>query len=247
MACALALAITGCAGAAKKPLSGREKAELYVNVANGALLEGDPTAALHALLTAEEADPSLGDIFHSRAIAYEAKKEPEFAIREARKAVELMPKVAAAHNTLGKLLMDNGKTQEAIPHLMTAAKDPYYAEAYKPQTNLGILYYRQGDYAKASHYLMQASQTSPSSSCHAHYYMGHIRLRQGQMDLAIREYEKATDAFCARFVDAHFALGIAYERSRKFDNARKIYLSIRSSFPRTKFAEKAMERLRDIP
>lgn len=249
LAVCLSVFATSCASSAKKKPepTARDRAQMYVGIANGALLEGDPTGALQALKIAEEIDPTLAEIYHSRAIAFEAKKDLSTALREAQKAVKMAPKSSQAQNTLGKLLMDAGKSKEAVIPLSHAANDAYFPDAYKPQTNLGILYYRLGDYARSASYLNRAIQSSPIQSCHAHYYLGHIRLRQGQMEHAIREYEKATQRFCAKFADAHFALGIAFERSGRMDEARKTYLSIRSAFPRSKVADKAMDRLRDIP
>ncbi len=242
------VALSACSSAPeKKQLTKRERALLYVELANGALVEGDPTGALQALRSAEEFDPSLPEIYHSRALAFEAKKDIPTALIEAKKAAMMAPNSSTAQNTLGKLLLDSGRNAEAITPLSRAAHDPYYTESYKPLTNLGILYYRQGDYAKSEQNLNRAVQSSPIQSCHAHYYLGHIHLRKGEFDQSIREYERATQRFCARFADAHFALGIAFERSHRFDDARKVYLSIRSSFPRSQIADKAMDRLRDIP
>lgn len=240
--------VTGCSTSTKKKeLTRKERAVLLTQVANGALLEGDPTGALQNLRVAEEYDATLPEIFHSRALAFEAKGDLNQALANAKKAMALAPKSSPVQNTLGKLLLDSGKSQEAVGHLSRAAKDPYYQEAYKAQTNLGILYYRQGDYPRAIPYFNKAIESAAGQSCHAHYYLGHIQLRMGQSDSAVREYKKATSRACARFADAHYALGVALERSKQFDDARKTYLGIRTSFPRSKFAEKAMERLRDIP
>lgn len=244
----LVATLSACSSAPpKKQLSKHERATLFVELANGALVEGDPTGALKALRTAEEIDPSLPEIYHSRALAFEAKKDLPTALIEAKKAAAMAPNSSTVQNTMGKLLLDSGRTAEAIPPLTRAAHDPYYSESYKPFTNLGILYYRQGDYVKSAQNLDRAVQASPIQSCHAHYYLGHIHLRKGEFDQSIREYERATQRFCARFADAHFALGIAFERSHRFDEARKVYLSIRSTFPRSQMADKAMDRLRDIP
>jgi type IV pilus assembly protein PilF len=238
----------GCAGrTSKKALSNQERAELYINVAHGALLEGDPTTALHALRTAEELAPKMVEIYHTRAIAFESKKELELAIREADRAVELAPDSSAVLNTYGKLLIDAGRYREAIAPLTRAALDPYNRESFKAHTNLGILYYRRNEDSRSIEHFSKAIDGSPGQACHAHYYLGHVRLRQGKMSEAIRSYEKATQGLCARFVEAHYALGIAYERGRRFLDARKKFLSIRDIFPMSQYAEKSLERLRELP
>ena len=57
------------------------------------------------------------------------------AIEQARKALELDPSLAEAHNNLAAALAARGRVDEAIEHFRRAlALDPAYAEAYN---NLG--------------------------------------------------------------------------------------------------------------
>src|SRR5690606_14700263 len=136
---------------------------------------------------------------------------------------------------------------EAQLHLEAASSDALYRDSFKADTNLGILFYRRGELAKAVEKLDRAIRSSPLRSCHAYYYRGHIGLKQGRFEEAARFYDKATQKFCAGFADAHLALGIAYQRGRQYDKARKKYLDIKQAFPGTKVADQAMERLKFLP
>lgn len=243
---ALALVTTSCASS-KKELSTSERAQLYVQAANGSLSEGDPTGALGYLLQAESADPKLPELHHTRALAFHAKNDPIAALQSARKAVSLNPTYSAANNTLGKLLLDQGNLKEAEKHLAAAANDSLYRDAYRPQTNLGILFYRQGEYSKSRLYLDRAVQSSPALACVAYYYRGHIHLKESRMQDAIKDYDRAVQKICAGFSDAHLALGIAFERSKQYDRARKKFVEIQQRYPDTPVAEKAIERLRYLP
>src|SRR4051812_42305258 len=111
--CSLVLGInalsTGCATSSDNPnspssnakdLSSTQRARMKVDIANGALLEGDATGALQNLNEAELEDDSLPELHHTRALAYFAKKDLDRAIKSAKIAVDLKPKYSDANNTL---------------------------------------------------------------------------------------------------------------------------------------------------
>lgn len=220
---------------------------MFHNIALGALSEGDTTGALQNLAEAEALDPHQTEFHHTRARAFYFRKETILAETEVRRAIELDPKNSGAQNTLGKLLFDQGKSSEAQTHLMLAANDPLYYDAYKAWTLLGIIQYRNADYKKAKDYFDRAIISSPMGACIAYYYRGHVQLRDSLFGEAIRDYSLASRQFCAGFADAHLALGLAYEQSKQFDQARKKYLEIQTSFPSTRIAEQAMNHLRYLP
>lgn len=242
------LNLSGCASLSNSPkASKKEQARLYVEVANASIIDHDPTGALENLFKAEELDSSLPELHHSKALAYLQRNDLDIAIEEAKKAVELMPNYSDANNTLGKLYIDASLYKEASEPLLKAAKDPLYREAYKAYTNLGILNYRQNEFSKSLYFLEKAISTSPANACIAYYYRGHLNLREAKFNEAIRDYELATQKFCAGFADAHLALGITYEKNKKFDQARKKFLEIQERYPSTKVAEQAMMHLRYLP
>lgn len=256
VASATAIFLGGCASSGttvgsnnqkKKPKTPTEIARMYIEIANGAINEGDPTGALENLFRAEREDPLLPELYHSEAIAFFMKHDLPTALLKARKAVELKPDYADANNTLGKLLIDSGKSGEAIAPLRSAADNPVYREAFKAMTNLGIIYYRRGDYGQAEGYLSHAITDAPQVACVAYYYRGHIRLRESRFKDAVADYDNAGKRSCAGFADAHLAMGLAYERGKQYAAARKVYLEVESRFPNSKFSEQAMNHLRSLP
>ena len=243
-----ALLVAGCSTAPeKKELTHKQRAGLLLDVGNGALVEGDPTGALSTLIQAEQEDPDMPEVHHSMALAYFAKNDLNEALQEAETAVKLAPKFADANNTLGKILVDMGRYNEATAPLLSAAASPLYRDTFKSWTNLGILYYRKGELSKASDYFEKAIDNSRDQACIAYYYRGHLRLREGKYTDAIRDYKQATQKACGGFADAHLAIAITYERTKQFDLARRSYLNIGERFPNTKAADQAMEHLRALP
>lgn len=241
------LVLAACSSGPKRTLNDKERARFYVDLGYGALVEKDVTGALQYLLAAEELDATSAELHHGKALAYYARKDFATAISSARRAVRINPKYSDAHNTLGKFLMDQGQSEEAIPHLEQAAQDPVNREAYKALTNLGILYYRRGDAEAARKNLAKADVLGAGQACVAHYYLGHLSLKENRFREAIESYTSATRQFCASFADAHLALGIAYEKARDFKLARKKFVEISSRFANTPVANQALDHLKYLP
>jgi len=220
---------------------------MLIEIANGSLLEGDPTGALQTLAEAERDDPSLPELYHSRALAFFGKHDLSSAIKAARHSVSLKSNYSDANNTLGKLLIDDGKLNEAEGPLLVAANDPLYRDSYKAWTSLGVLKFRQNDFSQAEIYLNHAIQDAPAQSCIAYYFRGQVELKNNHIEQAIKDYNQATKKTCARLSEAHLALGLAYQQNRQYDLARKTFLDVEKRFPNTQYAEKAMDHLRYLP
>ena len=244
----LCLSLGGCATqSSSRPMNDEERANMLLEIANGALAERDAIGALENLFQAEKLAPDQADIHHSIAIAFSIKQDYAKALTSAKRAVQLAPKYSSAQNTLGRILIDLGRIREAIPPLKRAAEDPLNRDTYKPLTNLGIIHYRLGELTAAREHLDRAILASPQLACIAHYYRGHIRMKQSLLREAVQDYEKATRQLCARFADAHLALGIAFEKMRRFDLARKKYLEVQERYPATHAADQAISQLRSLP
>jgi Tfp pilus assembly protein PilF len=241
--------IFGCATGEpkRKELNRTEKARLLVQVANGALREGDPTGALEALISAEAEDDRLPELHHSKALAYFTKHNLKAALDSASTAVALKRDYSDANNTLGRLLMEAGRYDEAETPLKAAANDAVYRDAFKAWTNLGILKYRLNQPIQSESFFDRAIQESPNQACIAYYYQGHIKLKENRFQEAIQSYDRATRKFCAGFGEAHLALGLAYRQSKKYDLARKKFVEVQKLYPNTKLAEQALNQLKYLP
>jgi len=239
----------GCAssGGKTKEYTNTEKARMLVEIANGSLVEGDPTGALQNIFKAERFDSSLPELYHTKALALFAKRDLISAVEAARKAVKMQPNFSDASNTLGKLLLDLGKYDEAVGPLTRAANDPLYRETYKSWTNLGILKYKTGEYIQSEVFLNRAIQESPSNACVAYFFRGQIKDKDFRLDEAIADYGEATKRQCSRFGDAKLALGMSYQKSKQYEEARKTFLEIQKLYPNTKLAENAIHQLRNLP
>lgn len=245
------LSVLGAAGCAtstpEKKHTPQERANLFVDAAYGSLLNGEPMVALEHLRKAEELAPDMPELHHTRALVLVARQDIPGAMASVKKALELKPDYSAANTTMGKLLMDQGNYKAAVIYLDKAASDPLYREVVKPLTSLGVLYYRTMNYEKSKKNLDLAIASEPKGACVAYYYRGHIHLHRGEFNAAVQDYQQATRRYCADFAEAHLALGIAYERNKQFQDARKVYLEIRDRFSQTAVADQAKGHLNSLP
>ena len=242
-----ALSAVSCATTSKNTLSSEERARIWVTSAQASLAEGDFTGALQTLARAESESTEVPEVYLTRAMVYYRKHELREAIQSVKIALKLKPDSSDAKNTYGRLLMETGDSQAAIKPLTEAANDQLFREAYKAETNLGIIYYRRGDFAQSEKFLNQAITNAPVGACVAYYYRGHLRLRESRFSAAIQDYDLATRRFCTNFPDAHLALGIAFEDAKLYDKARKKFIEIQERFPNTQVADQAVKRLRSVP
>ncbi|MBW1989516.1 MAG: tetratricopeptide repeat protein [Deltaproteobacteria bacterium] len=93
-----------------------------------------------------------------------------------------------AHDNLGSALMDQGETDQAIPHFRRAADlAPHY---FKPANNLGLALARKGRYAQAIPWLAKAVELAPDS-WQARANLGEALLKAGKAKEAVKHLAAA--------------------------------------------------------
>ena len=171
----------------------------FVNVAPGGLVALDAPVMDYYRLA-----DSASDLMQKN-------QYPE-AVAEWKKALELAPNEAMAHNDLALSLVQTGKIPEAIPHYEKAiALSPGYAVAYN---NLGLALVRAGRADEAIARYRKALELDPDFAG-AHINLGAVLARTNNMDDAIRHFEKAIetkpDPAHMREAQVNLALALATE------------------------------------
>lgn len=245
----LLFALPACStGGEKKKLTTEDRSRLQVEVARGALLENDPTTALRFLLDAEKKNPEDPEVHYLKALSYYAKNLYPEAETSVRLAVELNPSYSDAWNTLGRILLDRGKLAESETALKKAAYDPIYLDAFRAKTNLGILYYRQGRFSEAKKAFDDSIQGDEERSCVAYYYRGNLAIREDRKADALRDYRLASrPRVCGGFAEAQLAMGALHAKMKNYADAKQTFLEVRKTYPDTKYADQAMEKLKELP
>jgi len=137
------------------------------------------------------------------------------AAAEWRKALELSPAEARAHNNLGVCLFSTGKVDEAVAEYRAALElSPEYPEALN---NLGDALVRNKQFNEALPYLEKAIDLNPRYAS-AHSNLGSALAQLNRLAEAISHLEKAIE-YKPDLADAHNNLGVALAISGRYADA----------------------------
>src|SRR6266568_4155209 len=133
------------------------------------------------------------------------------------------PKLAESPETAiteARRLAQQGKFDEAIGLLEAlAAKQP---DAKDLAHELGVVYYKKGDYLKAVASFKKALEEEPGNS-EAIQLMGLSYYLAGRPSEAIAPLEKVQTWYPSANVDASYILGICYMQTKDYPNSRKAF------------------------
>lgn len=165
-------------------------------------------------------------------ILSEAEKLANLAVTED-------PDLQLGHYVLGKIQVEQGKTQEAYKSFQAALEaDPQYSQALSA---LGQIDLKEGRLDDAADSLSKAIALNSGNST-AHYALGEVLLQKGLAEQAIRElnislYQHPNSA------PVHLALGKAYEAQGNYAAALKQFERASLIKPEMKEAQANMAKL----
>jgi tetratricopeptide (TPR) repeat protein len=112
------------------------------------------------LATAQVA-PSGQQIHNNLGDVYMRQGNPQKAIEEFQKAIEINPNYADAYHNLGNTYQQIGEIDEAIPYYQKALEiNPNLWQSYQ---NLAAIYFNSGDYEKALENIKKALEIDPQN------------------------------------------------------------------------------------
>lgn len=134
-------------------------------------------------------------------------------------ALSVNPELDLAHNNLGAIMAEHGKTAEAEAHYREALRiNPNSAEAYN---NIGLLLAAQGKPEEAARHYHEALRINPDLAF-AHNNLAIVLAAQDKHDEAARHYREALRINPDLSV-AHFSLGVILAAKGKSDEAAVHY------------------------
>ncbi|MDX1460500.1 MAG: type IV pilus biogenesis/stability protein PilW [Xanthomonadales bacterium] len=157
--CGVVLLMLLAACASNPPQSeshGREAARINASLGQEYMSRGQLEIALDKLKRAVAADPAYAPAQTLLAVLYERIDKPELAERHYRLAVDAAPEGGDVNNNFGVYLCQAGRYPEAVPHFMTAVKDPFYRTPEVAYANAGSCALQAGDLDNAERYLRQS-------------------------------------------------------------------------------------------
>ena len=183
-------------------------------------------------------DPSssLGHSAYS-SLLFEQDRIPE-GFEEAKRAVELAPGLAEAHNDLGVGLTKTGDPTAGIAEYQRSiVLKPSNDEA---ENNWGVAEAQRGNLAEAMRHYQRAIDLNPDYA-DAHVNIGNLLVRENKQDDAIAHY---TEALRIRpdEADAHFNWGVALAQQGKYDEAIAHFRQAVAIRPNFELAKQYIER-----
>ena len=131
----------------------------------------------------------LARTYVSRGTArYWKKNDPDKAITDYTKAIQLDPKSAEAHRDRGISHLSNGDVDDAIADYTKAIQlDPEFTAAYKDRA---AAYLGNSDFDKAITDYTKAIQLDPDDT-NIYNYRGLVHFRNGEVDKATEDFSRA--------------------------------------------------------
>lgn len=253
-----ALSWTGCGGA--QPVtqaSDEQRAIAEYDLARDAFQNGrlrEALAHVEASLSLDEdnADAAyLGAVVMLGFCANDVRASDcrfDQAEKMARRALEANPEMRDAKNTLGVILVHQGRYDEAIAILKPLAEDILYASPEKAWGNLGWAYLLKGRNDEAIDALRRAIAAQPLF-CVGQYRLGLAYEKRGELDLAREAFTKALETDqpeCGRLQDAFDARARVSVKQGLRDDARADLERCRDIAATTPVGQRCAAQLRTL-
>ncbi|HET9113244.1 MAG TPA: tetratricopeptide repeat protein, partial [Burkholderiales bacterium] len=150
---------------------------------------------------------------------FQAQARLDEAIASYRRALDLKPDYAEAHNNLGSALQAQGKLDEAIASYRCAMM--FNPESVEVHNNLGCALQESGELEQALDCYDRALQIKPGSA-ETHYNRAGVFQAQARLDEAIASYRRALD-LKPDYAEAHNNLGNAFKDQGRIEEAAASY------------------------
>ncbi|HPC04230.1 MAG TPA: tetratricopeptide repeat protein [Syntrophales bacterium] len=168
------------------------------------------TQALEEFLEADRQNPKNPEVPYYLGIAYYGKGLRPEATVSFRRAVRLNPDYSEAWNYLGTLLLESGDYDGAVDAYSRALKNVLFKNPGTSLYNLGIAYFRKGDYGRSVQAFEESLRRDPNTVLAPliHKNMGISFLKWGNYGKAIDSLRKSAE-LSPYIAETHYWLGLA--------------------------------------
>lgn len=186
------LALTGCAGTPREPVSNAPPpSQVSIDHLNGARVHTELAAnyysrrqfdvALEELGLALNAMPTYGPAYNMRGLVYMELKEDDKAAQSFEQALRIDPKNSDVNNNYGWFLCQRGEAARSIGYFALAGRDPLYSTPERALVNAGICSRKTNDAAGAENYFRQAIALQPTQA-QALYNLADLSFQRGALE-----------------------------------------------------------------
>jgi type IV pilus biogenesis/stability protein PilW len=236
----LSLALSACSSTQKQV----EEAELHMRIGTSFLSQGNYPNALRELLIAEKLDPKSALVQNNLGLAYFWRERLDLSAKHLRRAVELNPEFTEARNNYARVLIELTRYDQAIAELKTVLSDLTYGDPAKAWVNLGMAYFRKGDYGTAKEKFAQAVQIN-RDHCLGQTLYGRSLLELKQFEAAAHALDNAV-VICrpAQFDEPYYFSGLTYYRLGRTSSAVARMEEVLKLYPNGLYAKRAESMLK---
>ncbi len=141
------------------------------------------------------------------------------AIAYYKRAISADPDYSEAHNNLGVTYAEIEDWDNAIESFQSALQNPVYSTPARAYSNMGYVYFKQGEFEKAEKSFKDSLIRNPVSP-RTLYLLGLVHIELDNNYEAIENFSGAV-GILPEYLDAHWELANAYLRAGDSDRALK--------------------------
>lgn len=236
----LVLLLTACATTPNK--EDTITAEAHFKLGVSYISKGELTGASIEFRKALKLNPKQKEAIHALGFINTRFGKYDEAISYYKQAISIDPNYSEAMNSLGVAYMETEKPDDAIKYFNMALNNPLYATPEMPYANIGLVYYKKGDYQGAEDAVKKAIARNPNSPV-AIYIQGLLYVKQNEDEAAIKRFIKAL-TIEPDYLEARWELANAYVRSGEQDKAVEHFKIIAGKAENTAIGKEALEYIK---
>lgn len=225
-------------------VSSKEKVRAIENMGLSLISQGNLRAGLEQLLKANELDPNNPDLQHELALVYRDLGEYDLSLTHFKSALDLKPIFPEAQNNLGTLYLILNRWDLAIEFFQKAIDNLLYKTPEIAYNNMGLAFYRKGEFRKAiESYKLALGEVPSYTSCYANLGLAYEAVNNTKA--AVNAYESAV-SIDPEFWAVRFNLGRLYIKLNRTSEAAKEFQLIIKSDPHSPLSQEAKNLLATI-
>lgn len=238
--CVMAGSLSSCASSQRK----RDEADIHLRIGTAMWQQGNYPGALRELLTAARLDPKNAVIQNNLGLAYFTRERFDLAAEHIGRAIDLKPEYSEARNNYGRTLIELGRYDEAISELNKVMADLTYDSPTKALVNLGLAYFRKGEYRAAKVKLAEALKID-RENCLGQTLYGRTFLELAEFDSASKVLDNAV-IICraSQYDEPHYYSGLSYYKLGRTSSAIARMEEVIKLYPQGQYAKKAQSLLK---
>ena len=241
--CSFICLVTACATFQNED---EKTALLHLQLGTSHFNQGNYPQALKELLIAEKLDADNAAVQNALGLAYFVRDRFDLAEKHISKALSLRPDYTDARNNLASVYLEQGKYDLALVEANKVAADLTYLAPEKAQINLGMVYFRKGQFPAAKAKFQKAVELQKDNCLATSYY--------GRSLYELKDLKRASEAldqavgFCQRsqFDEPHYYSALTYYQMGNAQKAEARLEELIKLYPHGNYVDKAKDMLETI-